>query len=116
MTDLGAVEISWRLISIKKAAVSIPYRCCCFPPEGIRYGVLSYFQRPAFFSSEFSVLPRLFFANLRADSLSDANLRKMRALCKALDIKCLYIREIFGRAISTVLAHDTARFRASNAP
>ena len=45
---------------------------------------LSDCKHVAVFPSEFSVLPRLFFANLRADSPSDANSRKIRALCKHL--------------------------------
>ena len=58
-------------------------------------GVLSNFQYPAIFQSEFSVLPRKISENLRADSPSDANSREIRVLYKLLNIKHLHTRYIF---------------------
>ena len=84
----GSVEIWCGLTAIKNSGInSLP----ALSPSGGRrqYVALSNFQYPVVFPSEFSFLPRLFFANLRADSPSDANPRKIRGLRKTLAINSL---------------------------
>ncbi len=56
---------------------------------------LSDFKYPAVFSSEFSVLPQKTSAYLRASSPSDANTRKIKDLCKQLNIKYLQATNTF---------------------
>ena len=66
-------------------------------------GAVTDFQYHAFFSPEFSVLPRKINENLRANFPSDANTREIRALRKMLYINNLHLRVIFS-------SHEMHRF------
>ena len=79
----------------QKPVAYITYRRCCFQPEAGQKSAVTDFNHPAVSTLEFSVLPQKIFANLRADSLSDANSREIRALRNILNIKGLHLRKIF---------------------
>ena len=72
-------------------------------------GAVTDFQHHAFFSPEFSVLPRKINENLRADFPSDANTREIRALRNILYIKNLHLRVIFS-------SHEMHRFSTWYSP
>ena len=55
----------------------------------MKYRILTDFQYPAFFLSEFSVLPQKINAYLRPDSPSAANTRDIRGYYKILNINSL---------------------------
>ena len=90
------VQYRFRVRRLKQETLAyITYRRYCFQSEAGQKSAVTDFHYPAVFPPEFSVLPQKIFANLRADSLSDANSREIRALRNILNIKGLHLRKIF---------------------
>ena len=60
----------------------------------MKYRVLTDFQYPALFLSEFSVIPQKINTYLRPDSPSAANTRNIKGYYKILNINNLYLSDI----------------------